>query len=475
MRRPGGLPTTRLVIAGGGASGTLLAAELMRQPREIEVTIVEPRADLGRGVAYSTPHLGHLLNVRAGRMSGNADDPGHFLRWLSREDPSAHEGTFAPRALYGRYLQALLEEARGASPPASRLAHSPERVVEVLRSPSGLRVTLSDGSSLEAEAVVLALGNLPPAAVPLLPTGGADPKRFVVDPWASQALEGIGADEPVLLVGTGLTAVDVALALRDLGHRAPVLAVSRRGLLPRTQAAVQPPLILPSAAAPPLPSYGVLLPVDAGARWNVRRLTRAIRSEAERLAAAGGDWHTLFEALRPVTPALWSDLPWEERRRFLRHLQPYWDVHRHRMAPEVAHEVEDLIRTGCLALRAARIRAFGPHPSGARVTLLPRGTDRVEERVFGAVVTCTGPGALAASRHPLLRNLISHGLVRPDPLGLGLDARPDGALLSADGSVSPGLYALGPLLKGVVWETTAVPEIRAQAKALAGLLVGVRN
>jgi uncharacterized NAD(P)/FAD-binding protein YdhS len=465
-----------VVIAGGGASGTLLAAELLRQPVPVEVTLVEPRADLGRGVAYSTAHFAHLLNVRAGRMSGNADDPGHFLRWLSREDPSAHEGTFAPRPIYGRYLAALLDEARAASAAGGSLSHRRERVVEVQAAASGLRVGLGEGAWIDADAFVLAVGNLPPAGVPLLPTGGADPKRFVVDPWASQALEGIALDEPVLLVGTGLTAVDVVLALHELGHGAPVLAVSRRGLLPTTQAAVQPPLILPTAAATPAPLPGVVLPGEAAVRKSVRRFTRALRSEAERLASAGGDWHLLFEALRPVTPALWAELSWDERRRFVRHLQPYWDVHRHRMAPDVAHQIHARVRAGALEVKAARVRAFAADPSGVRVTLASRGSTGTVERVFGAVVTCTGPGSLAASRHPLLRSLISHGLVRPDPLGLGLDARADGALLAADGSLAPGLYAIGPLLRGTLWETTAVPEIRAQAKALAAVLTaGVRS
>jgi uncharacterized NAD(P)/FAD-binding protein YdhS len=466
---PSGL---RVVIVGGGASGTLLAAELLRQPQAVEVTLVEPRAALGRGVAYSTPHFSHLLNVRAGRMSGDADDPGHFLRWLSRHDPSAHEGTFAPRALYGRYLQALLDETRAASAPGSRLAHVPERVVEVEPCGPGFRVLLGDGSSLEADAVVLALGNLPPAGVPLLPTGGADPKRFVVDPWSPQAFEGIALDEPVLLVGTGLTSVDVVLALRDMGHRARVLAVSRRGMLPRTQAAVQPPLILPTAAVSPAPFSGVVLPRPA-VRRSVRLFTRAVRAEVERLGAAGGDWHTLFEALRPLTPALWSDLPWDERRRFLRHLQPYWDAHRHRMAPEVADQIQKQIRSGALVVRAARVRGFGPDPNGVRVTLAPRGGAKTEEIVVGAVVSCTGPGSITAARHPLLRSLIAQGLVRPDPLGLGLAAAPDGALLAGDGSKVGGLYALGPLLKGELWETTAVPEIRSQAKALAHTLVAL--
>jgi uncharacterized NAD(P)/FAD-binding protein YdhS len=465
-----------VVIAGGGASGTLLASELLRQSVPVEVTLVEPRADLGRGVAYSTVHSAHLLNVRAGRMSGDANDPGHFLRWLRREDASAHEGTFAPRVLYGRYLAALLDEARAAPAPGGSFSHRRERVVEVQATASALRVGLTEGAWIDADAFVLAVGNLPPAGVPLLPTGGADPKRFVVDPWAPQALDGVAPDEPVLLIGTGLTAVDVALALRDLGHRGGILAVSRRGLLAKTQAAVQPPLVLPVAGARTPTTAGAFLPQRPAARRNVRSLARAVRAEARRLAAAGGDWHPLFEALRPITPALWSNLPARERQRFLRHLQPYWDVHRHRMAPQVAREIQAMIVAGAFEVRAGRVRAWGPHPRGIRVTLAPRGAAATEERIVGAVVTCTGPGALAAARHPLLRSLISHGLVRPDPLGLGLDARADGALLSADGSVAAGLYAIGPLLRGTLWETTAVPEIRAQAKALAGVLTaGVRS
>lgn len=448
----------RVAILGGGASGTLLAAELLRMPEPVDLAVVEPRGELGPGLAYSTPDGVHLLNVRAGRMSGRADDPNHFLRWLRRHDPSAHEGAFARRESYGRYLVELLSEARGLAHPESRLAHLRSRAMGIRASGAGARVLLSEGGGIEADAVVLALGNLPPAAFPPLRTGGADPRRFVADPWRPGALDAIRPDEPVLLMGSGLTAMDVALSLRARGHRGGLTAVSRHGLVPKTQAFVQPPLHAESH--PVAPEW-------MGSTRRLRRLVHVLRAEARRQVAAEGDWHGLFETLRPITPALWRGLPLDDQRCFLRHVRPYWDVHRHRIAPDVAESVRQMIRSGGLAVRAGRVVAFKPHATSLRVSLVPRRASTHEELEVGHVVSCTGPGAVATTRHPLLRGLLADALVRPDPLGLGLDALPDGRLLGRDGRHPLRLFALGPLLKGTFWETTAVPEIRVQAARLA--------
>jgi uncharacterized NAD(P)/FAD-binding protein YdhS len=296
---------------------------------------------------------------------------------------------------------------------------------------------------------VLALGNAAPSALADYGRGGADPDRFVPDPWAPGALDLPKGDRPVLLMGTGLTAVDVVMALRHRGHGGAIHAVSRHGLLPQAHAAD------PVAAAPPDFEW-------PGQRATAIGLLRQIRAAARR-----GGWRPVLDSLRPRVQEVWKALPLSERRRFLRHLRPYWDVHRHRMPAEVAATIEGMVACGRLRVTAGRVQAFAHDVDGVRVTIAPRGAAARAPLVVGHVIDCTGPASLSCGRDPLVGGLLRDGLARLDALGLGLDAGPDGTVIGADGQASGWLSAVGPLLKGTLWETTSVPEIRGQARAAA--------
>jgi hypothetical protein len=320
-------PVRRIVIIGGGASGALMAAHLLRgEPQGIEVTIVETRAELGRGLAYSTGNPSHLLNVRAANMSAFADDPGHFARWLSARtdgpdiagDP---EFRFVSRGVYGRYLESLITRRLGdpARPRLLRVARDEARGLTVR--PDGVAVALADGPPIRADIAILACGH----------------EDFVADsplhvsPWTEPVGGGAPSDATVLILGTGLTMVDTALALDERGHHGPILALSRRGLVPHAHRRVEPYKIDPSAA--PLRAE-----LSAMLAW-LRRLAR----ERE---AAGGDWRSVVDGLRPFTQAIWRAMPPLRRERFLRHARPWWDIHRHRMAPEIAARISAMIASG---------------------------------------------------------------------------------------------------------------------------------
>ena len=464
-----------IIVVGGGASGTILAAELLRQAPSVAVVLIEPRPRLGGGVAFGDAAPVHRLNVRAGRMSARVGDDEHFVRWLAQHDPGAGEGTFARRNDYGRYLAYTLDQARLAA-PGSRVAHVRDRVRAVEAAGSGFRVALDAGPVLRARSVVLALGNLPPAHIAAPQRSAIEPDRFVSDPWTRDGLEPRSRDESVLLLGTGLTAVDVALARHERGQRGPIVALSRHGLLPRVQAEHQPRL---RPAGPP-PTAPTALASSGTPPWvrtahGLRDVTRALRAEIRRVTAEGGDWRDVFEALRPAAPLLWTGLSPRDRRAFARHVQSYWDVHRHRMPAEAAAGIERLIAAGQLDVRAGRVLCLVPGRHDVRVVVAPRGAGRTLTLQVSRVVNCTGPAPLARSRHELLNRMVESGLVRSDPLGLGLDALPDGTLLRADGGAARGLYAIGPLLKGILWETTAIPEIRTQAAALAKRIAAGRE
>ena len=450
-----------IAIVGAGFCGTTVAINLLRaSPATVRRVLLIERVErqIG-GVAYSTGSASHTLNVPAGRMSAFEDDPDDFLRFVRAAEPSLTGGSFVPRRSYGEYLAARLDEARRASDlPLLRVAGE---VVGIAEGAEAVTLALADGRLLVADRVVLAIGNFPPSDPPANGDGFYRSLRYARDPWSPDALEG-DRREDVLLLGTGLTMCDVALALRDLDHRGRIHAVSRRGLLP------QPHRV--SAAPPP----HLDAPEDL-AEWPTTALgmLRGMRREVRGKAAEAVDWREVVTSIRDDTPALWRRMSTEERRRFLHRLRPYWETHRHRSSPETAFGVETLIAAGALDVIAGRVDSYVEDDDGVVVTIFRRGSRGTEELRVGKVINCTGPDTdLARVDVPLVRSLRESGLVRPDELGLGLDTDDDGRLLDREGHASRLLFLVGPLRKGLLWENTAVPELRVEARRMAELLGG---
>ncbi len=441
----------RVAILGGGASGVLLALQLLRDGRRgLEIVVVERRAVLGAGIAYATRHPDHLLNVRAANMSAVPDRPDHFVAWLAAGGHGAcGPDGFAPRRLYAAYLADLVAPHRAAG----RLRHVQAEALSAVPRGPGVMVTCADpeGGALPpilAGAAVVATGNeappLPPE--PWRHTGWGDPGPCRLAP-----------DAPVVVVGTGLTMVDRVLWLLHGGHRGPITAVSRHGLLPLPHRAGIVPDALAEADLPAAPTTAALM------HW--------LRGRAAAAERQGADWRCAFDGLRPHTQALWRALPPAERRRFLRHAGPYWNVHRHRIAPVAAERLADAGARGQFRLLAGHVTGFAPRPDGVDVAVTRRGGAGTTRLEAAAVFECRGRAPdIGGSGNPLLRALIEGGFARPDPLGLGLDVSETGALIGADGGASDRLFALGPVTAGTFWEITAVPDIRTQAARLAATL-----
>lgn len=449
-----------VAVIGAGFCGTLAAIHLARAG--LRVALLERTGRFGPGLAYGAagPAHVHLLNTPAGRMSAVPDDPDHFTRWARARDPSVTGGSFLARRDYAAYLEALLAEATcpsgqpGSTCPSDQPAITclPGRVLDIVPEPRGYSLELDGGRSLRAAAVVLATGNLPPADPPAL-AALRDP-RYVRDPWDRGTWPAFDPDAPVLLLGTGLTALDLALSLADAGHRGPIHLASRRGLLPQ-----------PHRSPARLAAY--VLPDLSEWPGTARGQLRALRSEVRRAADAGVDWRDVVAALRAHTPGLWRRLTLAEQDRFLRHLRPYWDSHRHRAAPATHAAIEALRAEGRLHLHAAAVHAAEPAADALHLDLRRRGgrRDRLD---VALLLNCTGP-TTDATADPLLARLIARGLARPDPLGLGLDIDDLGRPRAADG-LTPDLYIAGPLRRPQLWESTAVLELAPQVAALAALL-----
>jgi uncharacterized NAD(P)/FAD-binding protein YdhS len=457
--------TRRIAIVGGGLSGTLTAVHLMRRALhdDLHITLVNRSGLLARGVAYGTRSDAHVLNVPAGRMSAFDDDEGHFLRFAQREDAALHAGSFVRRERYGKYLEWTLRSAQAALPEPGRFVHLVGQVHDLQEAGPVGTLRVGDARHWEVDRIVLALGNFAPAN-----PGLADgcffecSLRYVRDPWTHGALDRIDPARPVLLIGTGLTMVDVALALHARGHSATLHALSRRGLLPhvhRGHASAAGAVALPAALLSGQPL--------------LRRWLRTLRAQCRAHEAQGIDWRDTLAALRATTPAMWERLDAAQRAQFLRHLQPYWDVHRHRLAPQPAARLQALRAAGGLMTHAGHLVAIDEDSDSAEVSFRPRCSMLLRTLRVGSVVNCTGPSTqVPQAQEPLMRALLARGLLQPDPLRLGIAVAEDHAVLRADGRPSQVLHYIGPMLRARYWECTAVPELRGHAQRLAATLCG---
>ncbi|WP_159049582.1 FAD/NAD(P)-binding protein [Streptomyces sp. NRRL WC-3618] len=442
----------RPAVVGAGASGTLVAIHLLeaavRQGMPLELTLVDPDEETGRGLAYGSRDRRHLLNVPAGGMSCFPDDPHHFVRWLADRGTAATVTSFVPRSLYGDYLAGTLKASAARAGTLLTLRRIHAHATDCSWSDGHARLGLSDGSSVTADHVVLATGS-PSSDSSWAPAPLRTSPRFTAAPWAPGTLDHLRAlDGDVLLVGTGLTAMDIALSLARPGR--VIHALSRQGRLPQPHAAPSLPPVAPEESWSDLP---------------LRRLRAKVHAHIRQVTAAQGDWRPALDGLRPLTNSLWAALPEPDRAEFLRDSLSLWNTHRHRMAPETAEAVSRIRRSGRLSLLKGEILAAAPTPDALTITL-----DGARSLRVAAVVDCTGPALrLQDGQNPLLDHMLSSGLIAPGPLGLGLACTAEGRLIPRNEPARPlrSLWTLGPTRRGELWESTAIPEIRRQAAALA--------
>ncbi len=451
-----------IAIIGAGFCGTLTAAHVLRADPTAKVILIERSGRFGPGLAYSTPSAVHYLNVPAGNMSAFDDDPGHFLRWAQERDPHATTGSFLPRGIYGQYLKSVLASERsraGAHDSGGRLreVHGDVVAVDFGTGEKGATVVLDSGERIAANRVVLAVGNEMPATPP-----GASPDLlshtgYIANPWNPGALDRILPDQPVFIVGTGLTMMDVVMSLAASDHEGRILAISRHGLLPRPHRSPSRPPAHRDAPAS-LRSW------DGSARG----LLRSLRTAVQQSAVRGTDWRDVVSSIRGITPDLWKRMDGAERTRFLARLRSYWDVVRHRAAPETAAAVADLIAARRLSVRGGRILSIKPAGRVIEVTFRPRGSSTPQVFRAGSVINCLGPNTdIQRTEDALMAHLVRSGRVARDPHGLGIETSEDGCALGSDGAPNPALLVIGPLRRAQAWENTAVPELRRQAARVA--------
>ncbi|MBE1159073.1 FAD/NAD(P)-binding protein [Dyella acidiphila] len=450
----------RVAIIGGGAAGATLLSELLERPasQPLHLDWYTGGGTPSRGVAYGTRSERHLLNVRAASMGMFANRPGGFLEYMQKRDPNISGNDFLPRCWYGDYLEtettAALARAKSHGHDVRIVPHEVDAAV-----PENDGVTLFQGeTTTRVDAAVLALGALTPRPLPGVDDDALASGRYVTLPWSLLA-DAKPDTQPhkVLVIGLGLTAVDVIVELAARWPNAHFTAISRHGVLPEVHQA---------HASLPYEDSDELVETMRDAP-DIRTWLHLLREAIEHT----DDWRRVVDSLRPHTPGLWGLLPHNDRARFLRHARWAWERARHRLPPQVAHAITALEKEGRLQRRRGHMHRVSLTPNGLQMRFAPKGQTVEQPLDADLIVQSVGLETdVRRTQHTLLQQMMTNGHIHSDPFGLGIHALPNGRVLH-DGNAWPRLFAMGSMLRGTLWESTAMPEIRQQARHLADQLL----
>jgi uncharacterized NAD(P)/FAD-binding protein YdhS len=456
--------TTIIAIIGGGLSGTLTAIHLLNNALNgTTIYLIEQdRYRMNRGMAYSSQLAFQPLNVPAAAMSLFPDEPSDFYNWLiihqhrykGQLKQTVSPKDFIPRSIFGDYLKERLHEADSRAAEGVKFVKVYDEATSVKQKGNRYEIAFSSNEALNADKVVLAFGNFPPGHLPIPNGAFYKSSRYVASPWSAKGLSNLPAEAPVLLIGSSLTMVDLVGSLQAQGHKGKIYVVSRHGLLPQpfdTETRPYPKLSIPLNG--PLSALGIF---------------KLVRSEIKVAEANGYTWRSVLDAMRDDIPAIWQAFSYEEKKRFLRHIRPYWETHRHRMPAASAGLLQTLQAQGQLDIIAASIVDMQDTGAAATVSIRKRKQAALEQITVDRVINCTGPQSDYTQVHiPVVKQLVADGLIQPDRLRLGLQTSTEGTLMNKLNKPVEGLFTLGPPCKAGLYESTALREIRLQASALA--------
>jgi uncharacterized NAD(P)/FAD-binding protein YdhS len=447
---------SKVIIIGGGLSGSLLAMQLARSPGGSEVVLIEKNPEfLGRGVAYQYDFTHQPLNVVAGGMSLFPDKPLDFVRWLEANhfrynhliDQVSPEA-FIPRKIFGDYVLENLEKIQ--QEVSERLQIRIDEAISIMDFGKRKTVVFASGNALHADHVILALGNFPPADLFATHNPVQNDPRYFASPWSDRVYSDIKGDEDILLVGSGLTAVDIVLGLIVRKFRGKVTMLSRRGVFP-----------LPHD----LTHQAISITVPEN--YSPRKMLLWVRYLMRKNPAV--PWSVIIDGLRPYTQKIWLQWIVSDKQYFLKKIRPYWEIARHRIPSASSERLNNMMEKGQLVLKKGTIEEASVSSNG--IEILYRSESGLNSQVFQKVINCTGPESnYRKVRFPIIVDLIARGKVKIDELGLGIKCTPEGSIINDQGEVEQGIWCIGPMRKAVLWETTALRELREQSSALAAMM-----
>ena len=467
------MPIKRIVIVGGGFSGTSAAVQLVRRsPAALDITVVEPREHIGGGLAYSSDEPDHRLNGQPGMHNPDPADTGMFARWCDQHgaviaDPAARLAngtTFIRRSVFRTFLQETVAQ-HAHWPTGSSIRHLRDRAVDIVPGAMAQTVMTANGAVLACDMVVLAPGHTRARLPANFGAGFAEHERVIVDPLATARLPAVAPDERVLVLGSGLTAYDILSTLLCAGHRGPIEVVSRRGLRPQAQ---RPP---PAPGMPPLPPMleRLAAPPDpfiraTGSPPTVRALLRALRRQIRAVARDGESWDASFDHLRDMVGQVWPGMAVAEKRRFFRQLRPWYDTHRFRVAPQNAVIVAAAEARGQVRFRAASIEGVASDGPDAplRIALRERRAAAAHASFYDRVINCSGVDSTHPSAIPLYAALLERGMISIDPSGVGMAVDGHYRAIDRHGNAGPRLRLVGP------------PTLGARGDPLGSAFIGIQ-
>jgi uncharacterized NAD(P)/FAD-binding protein YdhS len=449
-----------ICIIGGGFSGTITAIHLLQKSNAVRVKLINHKYPLVKGVAYSTARKEHLLNVPAGKMSAFASMPSHFTDWVMSKPGyrEFHSGTidrsFLPRMLYGNYLEEISREHL----VNERLEIITSKAVGVEFTNGKYRITTEDDHTIESDYLVLATGNFQPAPPRLQDPSALSSPGYFSNPWTNDFIEKLDPEEDVLLIGSGLTMVDYVLTLVAAGFRGKIYSVSPRGYLPEghTDKVAVYPDFLEEIKDKSLQSvfHSIIAHVQTATKQNI-------------------PWQAVIDSVRPHAKTIWLGLSRRDKQQFISHVRHIWGVARHRLPVDANNKIRELLQSGQLEVIGGRLQAVNSIHDCFEASIKLRKAQNIRTLKVSKIVNCTGPQInFSELNEALIKSLLRHGLIFPDDLKMGIKAGPAGNVVNSSGETVPNLYAVGSLLRGVLWETTAVPELRINTENVAAQIIG---
>jgi uncharacterized NAD(P)/FAD-binding protein YdhS len=457
-----------IAIIGGGFCGSSILIQIIRQSRiPLELILINKDNPLSKGIAYSSYNPKHILNVPASKMSAFPDEPDNFINWVkskpeySEYDNEELNDRFMPRVIYGKYLKELFENTLKELPANITLKIIEDEVTDVIPSETGSDIILKNGDPLKADKVILALGNFGPDHPRIKNTGFYSSKKYFSNPWKKDTVEDLNDKDKILIIGTGLTMVDNVLSLLEKGFQGKIFALSTNGYFPLSHKKRKPYTDILDELHPP---------------YSISGLYKIFRKHIKYVLTHGITGEAVVDAVRPKTQEIWLSLSIDDKIRFMSHIRHLWGVARHRLPKEIFEQMQKLISDNKLQIIGGRIQDIEENNENITVSYKERKTQLIKELEVQRVINCTGPKTdLQKIDDMLVVNLLKRGLIMPDEMKLGINALPDGTIIQKDHSVSTKLFTIGSLLKGILWESTAVPELRTQTQSLANLLLRQLN